>query len=73
MVMVKMMIIPKTLFTSVLSIIFTMAVDLTAYMPVSFAGELITAPISKGGINRINAFPYHIKEIIGDKSKFEFL
>lgn len=73
MVMVKMIIMHKTLSISVLAIIFTMVVAFTAYMPVSFAGELITAPISKGGINRISAFPYHIKEIIGDKSKYEFL
>ena len=63
----------KRLFISGPAIIFTVAIIFAAYAPVSLAGELITAPISKGGINRISAFPYHIKEIIGDKSKYEFL
>ena len=63
----------KRLLISGLVIIFTVVITFTACMPVSLAGELITAPISKGGINRISAFPYHIKEIIGDKSKYEFL
>lgn len=63
----------KRLFISGLVIIFTVAIIFAAYAPVSLAGKLITAPISKGGINRISAFPYHIKEIIGDKSKYELL
>lgn len=63
----------KRLFISGPIIIFTVAIIFAAYAPVSLAGELITAPISKGGINRISAFPYHIKEIIGDKSKYELL
>jgi len=62
----------KRLFILSLTVIF-IAVITFAASPISLASELITAPISKGGINRISAFPYHIKEIIGDKSKYELL